>query len=156
MRNVQLTFNLTGSVLLLLCASTAPAQTSHRYIQLDQTARFPFSDAVQAGSTLYVSGQLGIDPATGKVAGGAEREARLALDRLKRVIEAADLRLSDVVSVQVFCTDLSLYDTFNTVYRSYFLDKYPARALVGVKELALGAHFEIMATAVREPARAAR
>jgi 2-iminobutanoate/2-iminopropanoate deaminase len=66
-------------------------------------------------------------------------------------VEAAGFKMEDLVSVQIFCTDLSLYATFNTVYRSYFHDHFPARAFVGVDKLVVsGAHFEVMGTAVKD------
>ena len=109
----------------------------------------PFSDAVLAGDTLYVAGHLGLDPATGNAAAVADAEARLMLDAVRRTLEAGGMHMDDLVSVTVFCTDLSLYDHFNTIYRSYFQGHYPARAFIGVDKLVRGAHFELQGTAVR-------
>ncbi|MGA7286546.1 MAG: RidA family protein, partial [Terriglobales bacterium] len=72
-----------------------------------------------------------------------------ALDGVKQVIESEGMTMDDLVSVQVFCTDLALYDTFNGVYRTYFHDQFPARAFVGVASLVRGAHFEVMGIAVK-------
>jgi reactive intermediate/imine deaminase len=112
-------------------------------------AALPFSDAVRAGDTLYVSGTLGIDPKTGKAVEGTEAEAHAMLDAFKATVERAGYTLEDVVSLQVYCTDLALYDTFNSVYRGYFGQHFPARAFIGVKDLVRGAHFEVQGIAVR-------
>ena len=109
----------------------------------------PFSDAVLEGDTLYVGGHLGLDPATGTAAVDADAEARLMLDAVRHTLETGGLHMDDLVSVTVFCTDLSLYDRFNTIYRSYFRGHYPARAFIGVDKLVRGAHFELQGIAVR-------
>jgi 2-iminobutanoate/2-iminopropanoate deaminase len=112
----------------------------------------PFSEGVLVGSTLYVAGHIGIDPATDKAAQNPEVEARLVMDAVKRTIEKAGLRMDDLVTVTVYCTDLDLYDTFNAVYRTYFHDKYPARAFVGAAKLLRGGHYEVMGIAVKPTA----
>ena len=108
----------------------------------------PFTNAVMVGSTLYVAGHIGIDPATGKAAATTEAEAHRVLDAVKQTLEQAGLSLQDLVSVTVYCTDLSLYDAFNSVYRGYFKGDFPPRAFIGVKDLVRGAHFEISGIAV--------
>jgi 2-iminobutanoate/2-iminopropanoate deaminase len=148
-------------VALSTYAMSASADDVHHHILADTSPErmrmaLPFSDGVQVGATLYVSGQLGIDPENGKIAADVAREARLAMEHLKVTLGAAGMRMSDLVSVQIYCTDMHLYDTFDSIYRSYFSRSYfsgdyPARAFVGVHELALGAHFEVIAVAVRDP-----
>jgi 2-iminobutanoate/2-iminopropanoate deaminase len=113
------------------------------------TAPLPFSDAVLAGDTLYVAGHLGIDARSGNAAADPAAEARLVMEAVKRTVESAGLKLDDLVSVTVYCTDLGLYDTFNTVYRGYFHGHFPARAFIGTDKLLRGAHFEVQAVAVR-------
>lgn len=108
----------------------------------------PFSNGVMAGGTFYVAGHIGIDPATRKAADG-DAEVHLMLDGVKKTLAAEGLTMDDLVSVTVYCTDLSLYDAFNTVYRGYFHEPYPARAFIGVNQLVRGAHFEIMGVALR-------
>lgn len=76
-------------------------------------------------------------------------EAKLALDGVKSVLAEAGMTTADLVSVQVFCTDLSLFETWNGVYRGYFGQDLPARAFIGAGSLLRGAHFEIQGTAVR-------
>jgi 2-iminobutanoate/2-iminopropanoate deaminase len=109
-----------------------------------------FSAAVLAGDTLYVSGVLDSDPATGKMGGDAEASAKLVLEALKRGVVAGGMTMDDLVWVQVFCTDLSYYAKFNEVYRTYFKGPLPARAFVGTSQLLNGAHFEAMGIAVRK------
>jgi len=109
----------------------------------------PFSNGVMAGGTFYVAGHIGMDPATQKAAAGVDAEVHLMLDGMKKTLASEGLTMDDLVSVTVYCTDLSLYDTFNTVYRGYFHEPYPARAFIGVSQLVRGAHFEIMGVAVK-------
>jgi 2-iminobutanoate/2-iminopropanoate deaminase len=68
-------------------------------------------------------------------------------------VESAGLTMDDVVSMQVFCTDLALFDTFNSVYRTYFPHGFPARAFLGAGALLRGAHFEVLGVAVRRPGK---
>jgi 2-iminobutanoate/2-iminopropanoate deaminase len=68
---------------------------------------------------------------------------------MRQTIESAGLKMNDLVSVQVFCTDLSLFDTFNEIYRTYFNGNFPARAFLGADKLLRGAHFEVMGIAVK-------
>jgi 2-iminobutanoate/2-iminopropanoate deaminase len=109
----------------------------------------PFSDGVMAGGTFYVAGHIGIDPSTQKAAVNADTEVHLMLDGVKNTLAAEGLTMDDLVSVTIYCTDLTLYDAFNTVYRGYFHEPYPARAFIGVNQLVRGAHFEIMGVALK-------
>jgi reactive intermediate/imine deaminase len=109
----------------------------------------PYSDAVLVGNTLYLAGRIGIDPETGKPPAELEKEIRLLLDGMKTTLAAAELTMDDLVSVQVFCPDLSLYDKFNEIYRTYFIKDFPARAFIGSGPLLRGGHFEIQGIAVR-------
>lgn len=112
-------------------------------------ANFPFSDAVWHGDTLYLSGHLGLDPKTGKPGATPEEEARLVLDGIKRTLEAAGLAMENLVSVQIFCSDVSLFEKFNTVYRTYFQGEFPARAFLGAGRLLFDARFEVQGIAAR-------
>jgi 2-iminobutanoate/2-iminopropanoate deaminase len=110
----------------------------------------PYSQAVRAGDTLYVSGQLAIDPATGEIVkGGIEAETHQALQNLKAVLEAAGYSLENVVSCQVFLSDMDHFTAMNKVYAGYFPRQPPARATVEVAELPKDARIEISAVAVR-------
>ncbi len=108
-----------------------------------------YSGAVMAGDTLYVSGTIDIDPATGKLPADAKAGAKLVLDNIKRTVEGAGLTMDDLVWVQVFAADLANYGIFNEVYRSYFTGPLPARAFIGAGSLLAGAHFEVMGIAVK-------
>jgi 2-iminobutanoate/2-iminopropanoate deaminase len=109
----------------------------------------PYSSGVLVKDTYYVSGTLGVDPATGKVPADAEAEVHFVMDSVKQTLERAGLRMADLVSVTIYCTDLDLYDKFNAIYRSYFQDHYPSRAFIGVAKLVRGARFEIAGVAVK-------
>jgi 2-iminobutanoate/2-iminopropanoate deaminase len=109
----------------------------------------PYSDAVLVGNTLYLAGRIGIDPETGKPPAELEKEIRFLLDGMKTTLAAADLSMDDLVSVQVFCPDLSLYDKFNEIYRTYFIKDFPARAFIGSGPLLRGGRFEAQGIAVR-------
>jgi len=110
----------------------------------------PFSGAVLANDTLYVSGSIGL--VDGKVPADAADEARAVMDAVKSQVEAAGMTMDDVVFVQIFCSDVSNYGAFNAVYKTYFTKEYPARAFVGAGTLLFNARFEVMATAVKRPA----
>jgi len=112
-------------------------------------ADLPFTDGVLVNGTLYLSGRIGLDPKTGKAATDPETEARLMLDGVRAVLERAAMTMDDLVFVQVYCTDLSLFNLFNGVYREYFKKEFPARAFLGAGSLVLGARFEIQAIAVK-------
>ena len=94
-----------------------------------RTDKLPYSDGVLVGDTLYLAGRIGIDPETGKPPAELEKEIRLLLDGMKATLKEAGMTMDDLVSVQVFCPDLSLYEKFNEIYRTYFIKDFPARAL---------------------------
>jgi enamine deaminase RidA (YjgF/YER057c/UK114 family) len=111
----------------------------------------PFSDAILSGNTLYLAGRIGLDPKTGKPPEKIEEEIKLLLDGEKDVLGQAGMTMDDLVYVQISCTDLSLFDTFNPIYKSYFTTKdYPAREFVGAGSLLRGGHFELQAIAVKK------
>ena len=121
-----------------------------RYINLPtRPVQAPFSDAVLVGDTLYLAGRIGIDPKTGRPPDDLEQEIRLVLDGMKATLAEAGMSVDDLVSVQVFCPDLSLYDQFNGVYRTYFGGNFPARAFIGSGPLLRGSHFEVQGIAVK-------
>lgn len=109
----------------------------------------PFSNGVLAGDTFYISGHLGLDPATKKIPANIEQEIRLMLDGFRSTLSRAALAMEDLVFVQVFCPDVSLFDQFNSVYRIYFSQDFPARAFIGSGPLLFCAHFEIQGIAVK-------
>jgi 2-iminobutanoate/2-iminopropanoate deaminase len=110
----------------------------------------PYSQAVRVGDRLYLSGQLGLDPATGKFVGkGFEAQARQALKNQKAILETAGFSLKDVVQCQVFVRDMSDYPKFNAIYEEYFDKDFPARAVLEVSRLPADGLVEIMMVAVR-------
>jgi 2-iminobutanoate/2-iminopropanoate deaminase len=138
------------------CAAAAPAAPERTYIEHPAAPggpALPFSDAVRLGDTLYVAGHIGIDQKTGNAAATPEAEARALMDAVKSTLERAGFSMDDFVSVTVYCTDLALYDTFNTIYGGYFHGPHPARAFLGVSKLVRGAHFEMQGVAVKAPHR---
>ena len=103
-----------------------------------------YSQAVRVGDTVFLSGQIPLDPATGElVSGDFEKEVVRAFDNLKAVAEAAGGTLNHAVRVGIFMTDLSHFATVNTIMARYFTEPYPARAAVGVASLPRGARFEV-------------
>ena len=106
----------------------------------------PYSQAVRVGELLFTSGQLPIDPATGKMAEGTIAiRAHQALKNLKAVIEAAGGRLEDVLKTTVFLSDIGDFQEVNAVYAEYFSSPFPARSAIQVAALPLGADIEIEA-----------
>lgn len=110
----------------------------------------PYSQAIRAGQLLFASGQIPLDPATGKiVAGEIEDEARRVLANLEAVLRAGGSGLDRVVKATVYLTDLALFPRVNAVYAEFFSsDPAPARVTVGVASLPLGARVEIDAIAL--------
>ena len=109
----------------------------------------PFSNGVLVGGTFYMSGHLGLDPATKKIPANIEQEIRFMVDSFRETLSRAALAMEDLVFVQVFCPEVSLFDQFNSVYRTYFPHDFPARAFIGSGPLLFGAHFEIQGIAVK-------
>lgn len=109
----------------------------------------PYSQAVEAGGMVFVSGQIPVDPVSGLMPEGIEEQTRRSLENVKAVLEASKMLLSDVVKTTVFLTDLGNFQVVNGVYAEYFAGEAPARACVEVSALPKGALVEIEAIAVR-------
>ena len=142
---------------LLLATALVPAadglaaQEGRSYVSPrtpDDAGAPPFSGAVEVDGTLYLSGALGLDE-DGEVPETPEEEARNVLDNIRSTLEEAGYTMDDLVQVQIFCSDPSVYGAFNSVYRTYFSDTFPARAFVGAGPLLFDARFEVMGIAVR-------
>jgi reactive intermediate/imine deaminase len=101
-----------------------------------------YSQAVRVGDTVYLSGQIGLDPATMQMVDGIEAQIVRVFENLKAVAEAAGGSLNDVVKLNVFLTDLANFARVNETMAAYFSAPFPARAAVGVKELPRGALVE--------------
>jgi reactive intermediate/imine deaminase len=109
----------------------------------------PYSQAVKVGDTVYVSGQIALDPASGQlVEGGFEAQVDRAFANLKAVAEAAGGSLADCVKLTLFLTDLAHFPTVNALMPQHFAPPYPARSTVGVASLPRGAQFEVEAVMV--------
>jgi reactive intermediate/imine deaminase len=124
---------------------------SRRTINLaNRPANLPFSDAVLVGDTLYISGRIGIDPATGVVPSDIAQELKLLFDGFSAVLAAAEMTWDDLVWVQVFSPDLTLWDRFNDEYTKHFQGEFPARAFLGSAPLLRNGRFEMMGVAVKK------
>ncbi len=139
------------TAVLFASATAASAQEAREYINARSASdpdAPPFSGAVRVGNTLYLSGTIGLDPGQ-QVPATAEAEARNVLDNIKGTLEDAGMTMDDLVSIQVFCSDVSHYDAFNQVYRTYFTREFPARAFLGAGTLLFDARFEVQGIAVK-------
>jgi reactive intermediate/imine deaminase len=119
---------------------------TRQIIQTDQAPQAigTYSQAVRVGDTVYLSGQIPLDPASGTlVEGDIEQEISRVFDNLKAVAEAAGGSLNDVVKLNIFLTDLSHFATVNQIMARYFAEPYPARAALGVAALPRAARVEM-------------
>jgi reactive intermediate/imine deaminase len=141
-------FAVVFVVLVTRASTQKPAK--RRAINLPGRAvQAPFSDAIVAGDTVYLAGRIGIDPRTGRPPEQLDQEIHLLLDGFKATLAEAGMTMDDIASVTVYCPDLSLYDKFNSIYRTYFSKDFPARAFIGSGPLLRGGHFEMQAIAVK-------
>jgi reactive intermediate/imine deaminase len=130
--------------------SQTDAQSKRRIINLpDRSPQAAFSNAILVGETLYISGNIGLDPKTGKAPERIDDEIKLLLDSYKTLLAQAGFTMDDLVYVQIACTDLSYYDKFNAAYKTYFTKDLPAREFIGVASILRGGHFEMQAIAAR-------
>ena len=110
----------------------------------------PYSQAIQAGNTIYVSGQIPIDPATGAFAGSdITTQTRQSLTNIKAILAEAGADMSNVVKTTVLLADIADFAAMNAVYAEYFTENKPARAAFAVKDLPRGALVEIEAIAAK-------
>jgi 2-iminobutanoate/2-iminopropanoate deaminase len=145
-----------GTIGAMLCvlAFTGCASTPSRIEYLNSgkilPAGLPFSEAVRVGETLYLSGQIGLQPGTLKVVpGGIRAEATQTMENIRTVLDAHGYTMSDVVKCTVMLADMGEWPAFNEVYREYFRDRFPARSAFGANGLALGARVEVECIAAR-------
>ena len=143
-----------GVVLATLCAALLAgcAATGKEVIATKDApaAIGPYSQAIRVGNTLYLAGQIPIDPRTNQlVTGSIEDQTKLVLENLKAVLVAAGMSMDDVVSTSVFLKDLNDFQRMNAVYATYFKDKPPARATVQVARLPRDVAIEISAIAAK-------
>ena len=113
-------------------------------------ASLPFSEAVRVGDTLYLSGQVGIEPGSMKlVAGGIQAEARQMLENIKTSLEANGYTMRDLVKCTVMLADIGEWAAFNEVYKTFFTPPFPARSAFGASGLAMGARVEVECVAAK-------
>jgi 2-iminobutanoate/2-iminopropanoate deaminase len=143
-------FRYVFALLLFIPAIASAQQPGRTYFSspLAQQRHLPFSSGVLVGNTLYIAGTTGVDPSTKGTVSRTE-EARLVMDRVKQVVQQAGMTMDDVVSIQVFCTNLRDYEAFNSVYETFFSAHYPARSFIGAANLLFGARYEVNGVAVR-------
>ena len=122
---------------------------ARKYFSTDPS--LPFADAVLIeDKTLYISGRIGLIPGTRTVPDTPEEEVYLVMQDLRSVLALAGMTLEDIVSLQIFASDVSLWERFNAVYRTYFTGQLPPRAFLGAGTLLFGARFEVQGIAVKE------
>ncbi len=115
----------------------------------DHSDSWPFSDAILAGDTLYLSGRIGIDPVTGQAPADVDAEIKLLFDGFEAVLEQAGMTVDDLVQVQIFSPALDLWQHFNAAYIQRFSQELPARAYIGSGPLLFNGRFEMMGIAVK-------
>ena len=102
-----------------------------------------YSQAIQTGNTVHLSGQIGLDPQTMQLVEGIEAQIRRVFDNVKAVCEAADGSLADIAKINIFLIDLANFQLVNQIMGEYFAEPYPARAALGVASLPRGALVEM-------------
>ena len=123
---------------------------SRRYINLpNRPVGLPFSDAVLVGDTLYISGRIGLDPATGEAPESVDAELKLLFEGFQSVLGEAGMTMDDLVWVQVYSPDVSLWQRFNAAYVRLFSREFPARAFLGSGKLLMKGRFEMLGIAVK-------
>lgn len=142
-----------GAALLACLVSSGIARAEKEVISTPDApeAIGPYSQAIRVGDTLWLAGQIAIDPATNQLIEdtGIEAQTRRVLDNLAAVLEAAGMSLDDVVATSVFLADLEQFGAMNEVYATYFTEAPPARATVEVARLPRDVAIEISAIAAR-------
>lgn len=109
----------------------------------------PYSPGIDTGSIVFVSGQIGADPASGQLLDGVEAQVQRVLENITAILDSAGLTLSDVAKTTIFLADIADFDKVNAVYAKFFSDPAPARSTFQVAALPRGARVEIEAIAVR-------
>lgn len=126
---------------------------SRQYIAKDPT--LPFADAVLIDNkTLYISGRIGLIPGTRQVPEDIDAEATNLMQDLQGVLAAAGMTLEDLVTLTIYCPDVSLWEPFNAIYRTFFTGPLPPRAFIGSGPLLFGARFELQGIAVKSESAA--
>jgi 2-iminobutanoate/2-iminopropanoate deaminase len=123
---------------------------NRQYINLpNRPAGLPFSDGVLVRNTLYLSGRIGLDPATGMAPQSVDAELTFLFDGFQAVLRQAGMTMDDLVWVQVHSPDVSLWERFNAAYVKFFSREFPARAFLGSGPLLKNGRFEMLGMAVK-------
>jgi 2-iminobutanoate/2-iminopropanoate deaminase len=138
------------ALLGVVSAGTAQAQERHVFNPPGAPTNLPFSNGIQVGNTLYIAG------VQGTISSDIEAETRSALAAIKKVLDAAGFKPSDVVQVTVYLKDVNEFPKMNAAYREFFPDPKPTRTTVEVARLVNDAHIEITSVAVRSPGGSAQ
>lgn len=142
MKLIKYTFLALTSLIVSLASTAADIEFLNKASV--HPTKPPFSEAVRAGDTLYLSGKLGTDPETGKLApGGIKPEARQTMENIKASLERYGYSMNNVVKCTVMLADISEWGAFNEVYRDFFAGDFPARSAFAGSGLALGARVEV-------------
>jgi 2-iminobutanoate/2-iminopropanoate deaminase len=147
-RTVPGAIGLAGMALLPVAAHAG--DTAYHSSGAFEGQNLPFTEAVEAGGLVFLSGQIGVKPGTlTLVEGGIEAEARQTMDNIGATLKAADLTFADVIKCTVMLSDMADWPAFNAVYTEYFEAPYPARSAFGANGLALGGSLEVECIASR-------
>lgn len=145
-------FKLSCTLLFLLLIGCVAPNRQREVISTNQAPKAigPYSQAIRAGNTLYLAGQIALEPITGKmVTGDIKTQTHQVLKNIQAILDAAGFSLNDVVQCQVFLTDLNYYRDMNEVYAEYFEKNLPARAVIQVSRIPRDGLLEIMMIAVK-------
>jgi 2-iminobutanoate/2-iminopropanoate deaminase len=139
---------IAAIVLVIACAPCMAAEPTVPVLYLNSgevlPKNLPFSEGVLVGNTLYLSGQLGVEPGTlTLVSGGFSAEARQTMENIKKLLEAHGYSMKQLVKCTVMLADMADWPAFNEIYKSFFSGQYPARSAFGTTGLALGARVEV-------------
>lgn len=137
------------TILVLLLGASAWAAPGKVIQPKDFPAGRPYSAGILAGDTLYIAGQIGADFKTGQTPAEFEAEAKQCFENIRLILKEAGMSFENAVSVQVYLTDMSLFQRMNAVYTTYFAEPRPARTTVGVAKLVGTARMEVTVTAHR-------
>ena len=135
----------------VLACGGEPARPAVQYLPMPGGGRLPFSAAARAGSTLYLSGQIGTDSTLHLVPGGIGPETRQAMENIRAILAQSGATLDDVIRCTVMMADMQEWGAMNQVYAGFFPGHRPARSAFGTTGLALGARVEIECIAMVRP-----
>ena len=149
MKSAQVLLGAVVSLFAMCAASAKPPAAEFLNSGKVYPANVPLSEAVRVGNTLYLSGQIGIEPGTLKlVPGGMKAEAQQTMTNIKTTLEAHGYTMRDLVKCTVMLADIAKWGEFNDVYKTFFTERFPARSALGANGLALGAQVEVECIAV--------